>query len=169
MDLLACIHQQLGKLTNPTLKELANALKRIPNICDLVQPLITDPDQFSYGRNVIYLNEHLEVIVINLPPHVETAIHDHGESLGCAMVLEGKLLNSIYQTNENQIEQATAYFINQGNCLYSPKGLIHKMSNLQDERMISLHVYSPPLLNMSNYQVEQRENELLTVMYEIEP
>jgi hypothetical protein len=35
--------------------------------------------------------------------------------------------------------------------------------------MISLHVYSPPLLNMSNYQEEQRENELLTVMYEIEP
>ncbi|ULT59784.1 cysteine dioxygenase family protein [Neobacillus drentensis] len=160
MELLACIHQQLGKLTSPTLKELGTSLKRIPNLYELVQPFITDPDQFSYGRNVIFLNEQLEVIIINLPPHIETAIHDHGKSIGCAMVIEGKLLNSTYRNNENQTERAAAYFVQKGDCLFAPQGLIHKMSNLQDERMISLHVYSPPLLNMSSYQ-EQAASDIL--------
>jgi cysteine dioxygenase len=169
MELLACIHRQLGKLTDPTLKELGNALKGIPNISEIIKPFITEPDQFSYGRHVIYLNEYLEVIVINLPPHQETAIHDHGESIGCAMVVEGKLLNSIYRFNENEMERATTYIVKEGNCLYSPPGLIHKMSNLQEERMISLHVYSPPLLNMSNYKEKQEENDILTVLYEMEP
>jgi len=161
MKLLDCIHQQLGKLKNPTLKELGTALKQFPDLSDLIQPFITEPDQFPYGRNVIYLNEHIEVLVINLPGHVETAIHDHGQSLGCAMVVEGKLLNSIYRINENQIERAKAYVVQKGDFLISPQGLIHKMSNAHTERMISLHVYSPPLFNMSNYK-EQQTNEILT-------
>ncbi|MEH7419403.1 cysteine dioxygenase family protein [Neobacillus drentensis] len=155
MKLLYCIHQQLGKLKNPTLKELGTALKQFPDLSDLIQPFITDPDQFPYGRNVIYLNEHVEVLVLNLPPHVETAIHDHGQSIGCAIIVEGKLLNSIYRINDNQIERAAASTVQKGECLYSPSGLIHKMSNLQNEQMISLHVYSPPLINMSNYHERQ--------------
>jgi cysteine dioxygenase len=95
MELLDCIQQHFGGLTNPTLKELGDALKRIPNVSQFIQPYIKEPDQFAYGRHVIYGNDVLEVIVINLPPYKETAIHDHGQSIGCARVVEGKLLNTI--------------------------------------------------------------------------
>jgi cysteine dioxygenase len=161
MKLLDCIQQQLGELTNPTLKELGDALKRIPTELHLVEPYVKEPEQFAYGRHVIYKNDCLEVLVINLPPHKETAIHDHGQSIGCAMVLEGKLLNSIYRLDESQIKRSSAYMVHQGECLFSTRGLIHKMSNTKNERMVSLHVYCPPLQNMKSFQ-EQEETILLT-------
>jgi cysteine dioxygenase len=85
----------------------------------------------------------LDVIVINIPPHKGTVIHDHGQSIGCAMVLEGQLLNSIYHLRENQSELSSSYFVHKGECLFSTQGLIHKISNPSCERMVSLHVYSP--------------------------
>jgi cysteine dioxygenase len=74
------------------------------------------------------------------------------------MVLEGKLLNTIYRYHASQTERASAYLVRQGECLFSTQGLIHKMTNSQSERMVSLHVYSPPLQNMTTFQ-EQRDHE----------
>jgi cysteine dioxygenase len=102
-----------------------------------------EPGELEYSRNDIYRNNELEVIVTNIPPHKGTATHDHGQSIGCAMVLEGQLLNSIYHLRENQSELSSSYFVHQVECLFSTQGLIHKMTNLSYERMVSLHVYSP--------------------------
>jgi cysteine dioxygenase len=157
MELYDCIHHLLGGLTNPSVKELADSLKQIPNVSKLSEPYIKEPDRFEYGRNVIYRNNELEVIVINIPPYKGTAIHDHSQSIGCAMVLEGQLLNSIYRLRENQSELSSSYFVHQGECLFSTQGLIHKMSNPSSERMISLHVYSPPLQDMTVYKEEGDE------------
>ena len=157
MELYVCIHSLFGGLTNPSLKELSYSLKQIPNVLESIEPYIKEPDQFEYGRNVIYRNNELEVIVINIPPHKGTAIHDHGQSIGCAMVLEGQLLNSIYRLHENHSELSSSYFVHQGECLFSTRGLIHRMSNPSSERMISLHVYSPPLQDMTIYEEEGNE------------
>jgi cysteine dioxygenase len=156
MELYNCIHHLFGGLTNPSVKELAYSLKQIPNASKSIKPYVKEPDQLQYGRNVIYRNNELEVIVINIPPHKGTTIHDHGPSIGCAMVLEGQLLNSIYRLHENQSELSSSYFVHQGGCLFSTQGLIHKMSNPSSERMVSLHVYSPPLQDMTVYEEEYK-------------
>lgn len=70
------------------------------------------------------------------------------------MVLEGQLLNSIYHLRENQSELSSSYFVYQVECLFSTQGLIHKMTNLSSERMVSLHVYLPPLQDMKVYKEE---------------
>ncbi|MBM7656246.1 cysteine dioxygenase [Neobacillus cucumis] len=159
MNLLACIHQHLGGLTTPTLNELGDALKRISDASKNIAPYIKEPNQYPYGRHVIYKNDVLEVIVINLPPDKETAIHDHGESIGCAMVLEGEVLNTIYHLNEHKIERSSSYLVQHGECFFSKPGLIHKLTNSQSERMISLHVYSPPLQNMATFQEQGNYNQ----------
>lgn len=91
MELYECIQDIFGGLKNPSVKDLATSLKQIPNAAKLSQPYIKEPDQYAYGRNAIYRNNELEIIVINIPPNKETTVHDHGQSIGCAMVLEGKL------------------------------------------------------------------------------
>jgi cysteine dioxygenase len=63
-----------------------------------------EPGELEYGRNDFYRNNELEMIVTNIPSYKGTATHDHGKSIGCAMVLEGQLLNSIYHLRENQSE-----------------------------------------------------------------
>jgi cysteine dioxygenase len=99
----------------------------------------------------------LDVIVINIPTHKGTVIYDHGQSIGCAMVLEGQLLNSIYHLRENQSELSSSYFVHKGECPFSTQGLIHKISNPSCERMVSLHVYSLPLQDMTAYEEEGDE------------
>ncbi|MBL6009181.1 cysteine dioxygenase family protein [Bacillus sp. 2CMS4F] len=152
MELYKCIEEIFGGLKNPSVKDLAASLKQIPNAAELSQPYIKEPDQYAYGRNAIYRNNELEIIVINIPPNKETAVHDHGQSIGCAMVLEGKLLNSIYRSTGDHAELSNSYFVHKGECLISTKGLIHKMSNPTYERMVSLHVYSPPLEDMTVFE-----------------
>ncbi|MCY9159281.1 cysteine dioxygenase family protein [Bacillus atrophaeus] len=152
MELHECIHEIFSGLKNPLVKDLATSLKQIPDASKLSQPYIKEPDQYAYGRNVIYRNDELEIIVINIPPNKETTVHDHGQSIGCAMVLEGKLLNSIYRSNDDHVELSSSYFVREGECLVSSKGLIHKMSNPTSERMVSLHVYSPPLEDMTVFE-----------------
>jgi cysteine dioxygenase len=63
-----------------------------------------EPGELEYDRNDFYRNNELEMIVTNIPSYKGTATHDHGQSIGCAMVLEGQLLNSIYHLRENQSE-----------------------------------------------------------------
>ncbi|MCY7782348.1 MULTISPECIES: cysteine dioxygenase [unclassified Bacillus (in: firmicutes)] len=152
MELHECIQDIFSGLKKPSVKDLTTSLKQIPNASTLIQPYIKEPDQYAYGRNAIFRNNELEVIVINIPPHKETAVHDHGQSIGCAMVLEGKLLNSIYRSTGDQAELSNSYFVHKGECLISTKGLIHKMSNPASERMVSLHVYSPPLEDMTVFE-----------------
>ncbi|WP_434517510.1 cysteine dioxygenase [Bacillus subtilis] len=156
MELYEYIQDIFSGLKNPSVKDLAKSLKQIPNAAKLSQPYIKEPDQYAYGRNAIYRNNELEIIVINIPPNKETTVHDHGQSIGCAMVLEGKLLNSIYRSAGEHAELSNSYFVHEGECLISTKGLIHKMSNPTSERMVSLHVYSPPLEDMTVFE-EQKE------------
>ena len=153
MEFMEEINQKFRDLKKPNLNEISNALKQISYISPyLIEPFIKAPEQFAYGRNVIYRNNALEVILINLPPNTETAIHDHGKSIGCAIVLEGEMVNSIYRFNEDEVEKTASYHVTRGDCIYSAPALIHKMSNFNEERMVSLHVYSPPLQDMVSYE-----------------
>ncbi|MCI4171069.1 cysteine dioxygenase, partial [Bacillus spizizenii] len=76
---------------NPSIKDVATSLKQMPFASKLSQPYVEEPDQYAYGRNAIYRNNVLYIIVINIPPKKEKAVHDHGLSIGCAMVIDGKL------------------------------------------------------------------------------
>lgn len=67
MELYKCIEEIFGGLKNPSVKDLAASLKQIPNAAELSQPYIKEPDQYAYGRNAIYRNNELEIIVINIP------------------------------------------------------------------------------------------------------
>lgn len=159
MELYECIDILFGGLKNPTVKDLEYALKQIPHERNIFEPHVTEPDLLNYGRNVIYRNSELEVIVINLPPDNETSIHDHGQSIGCAMVLEGKLQNCIYRLNGQKSKLCSSYFVHEGDSLISTPGLIHKMMNTSSDRMVSLHVYSPPLQDMTFFKEESETVE----------
>src|SRR4051812_30146755 len=78
MELYDYVHYFFGDLKNPSVRELAHALKQIPNVSQSIEPYVKEPDQYEYGRNVIYSNNDLEVIIINIPSNKGTAIHDHG-------------------------------------------------------------------------------------------
>jgi cysteine dioxygenase len=153
MDIVDCLASHLGRLSEPSIRNIAKALEQIPGLIAGIRPYITEPGQQPYGRNVIYRDGRMEVIVIHLPPGVKTAIHDHGKSVGCALVVEGELTNTVFESvNRKQARQTAEQIVKPGCFLFSSDGTIHQMSNRGMQRVVTLHVYSPPLAEMTAYE-----------------
>lgn len=152
MDFLQCVNHVLSKLKQPTHRELKEAISSIGCTSERIRPHITEPDILPYGRNVIYQSDHIEAIVVHIPGKKQTPVHDHGDSIGCAYVVEGSLVNKLYV-----LEKENKHFCyEQNRCMkgeffYVTKGQIHNMCNPSEERLITFHVYSPPIKDMKIY------------------
>jgi cysteine dioxygenase len=150
--LISQIEQTFCKLAKPDIDQLKAAILSLGPHLSEVKNYKTEPEQLPYGRNVLLRTDELEVIVIHIPGHQQTAIHDHGESVGCAYVVEGELMNTICSLDKDGFPQPEAYQqIRAGECFTAPSEQIHELANLRDESMISFHVYAPPLKDVKRY------------------
>lgn len=150
------LETELEKLQAPTVAELRSALSAAGCTKEDIAPYVTEPaDGRAYGRNVLYRSEHVEAVAIHLPPGTATAVHDHGDSIGCAAILEGSLRNDIYRkTDYGMAVDAGAVTVMSGRHLVAPHGQVHRMRNDNSERMVSLHLYAPPLAGVRCYMPE---------------
>ncbi|SDN85216.1 cysteine dioxygenase [Paenibacillus sp. yr247] len=152
MMLLRAIEQTFCKLQEPSLDQLKAALQSIDCLLHNVPDYKTEPQQLSYGRNVIYSTKNLEVIVIHIPASGSTAIHNHGSSVGTACLIKGSLVNTKFLLDSEGYPIAQADdFIRAGEYFEAPREQIHQLSNPFHEPAISVHVYSPPLDNVKRY------------------
>jgi cysteine dioxygenase len=150
--LLSQIEQTFCKLAKPDMDQLKSSILSLGPLLDEVRNYKTEPQHLPYGRNVLLRTDELEVVVIHIPAHQQTAIHDHGESVGCAYVVEGELLNTICSLDKNGFPQPEVYHpIRTGECFTAPPGQIHELANIRDERMVSFHVYAPPLKEVKRF------------------
>lgn len=146
MDWITCIRSVFEDLRKPDLKQLKERLSRLPDPGPELEQWVKEPEDSPHGRTILFRNDQLEIILIHLPAQTATPIHDHGESLGCARVLEGKLNNILYQNVERGVlASMTEYPIHPDGFFYSPRGIIHRMANRTAVRALSLHAYAPPL------------------------
>jgi cysteine dioxygenase len=135
-----------------SLVELKEAIASLEELLLLVPDYCTEPNKLPYGRNVLLRNADYEIVVIYLPGNRATAIHDHGDSIGCALVVQGELLNISYTLDSNGYPlKKEEVLVQSGNMMEATYGQIHEMKNPRKEAMISLHVYSPPLKNIKAY------------------
>lgn len=151
MDLIACIAEQAERVTKPSLDGLSGLLRAFPDLAEPASLYVTEPDRYAYGRNVLYRNRELEFILIHLPARCRTSIHDHGASSGCAAVIEGELTNIVYRMADARLRESEVSRVRAGELFFSPHGIIHQMANEGEKRVVSLHVYSPPLQAMNVY------------------
>ena len=93
----------------------------------------------SYKRNLVYRDNEIEILLLCWKPEQETPIHDHAEN-GCIVkILEGKLTETIYMKEEQDIHE-----IEKGEITYLDNSIgIHKIKN-NNVCSVSLHIYSPP-------------------------
>lgn len=153
MKFLQRVEKALAGMTRPNVRELREALSSLSCTKEELAPYVTEPEQLPYGRHVICRTDEAEAIVIHIPARTETRIHDHGRSVGCAHVMEGTLLNTIYR-KEGQGEAVYAVsemIIREGQHMDAPCGQIHQMTNPTTRRTVSLHLYSPPLSGTRTY------------------
>ncbi|TCZ78740.1 hypothetical protein E0485_06570 [Paenibacillus albiflavus] len=143
----------LNGIENPTIQELKSAIETIDFTDDFISTHLTEPNELPYGRNIIWVTDHIQAAIIHLPAYTETFIHDHGDSVGCALVLEGNLMNTIYRLDDQHLpREVSRCLVNRNDFFYATKYQVHKMSNLNLERAISFHVYSPSIHGARTYK-----------------
>lgn len=151
--LLERIEQTIGKLEKPTTREIKQAILSLGSSLEEIPAHATEPELLPYGRNILFRNDDLEVVVIHLPGYCRTAIHDHGDAVGCMFVAQGELMNIEYRLDPNGFpEQNDFSFIKNKELCSVPYGQIHELVNPNSEPVISLHVYTPSLIGAKRYK-----------------
>lgn len=92
----------------------------------------------TYYKDIVYIDDNIEIIVIYWPAKSSTRIHNHPKN-GCIMrVLDGLLREDVYVDNiviETNIINGLAT---------KEHNQFHKITNEQNYQSVSIHVYSPP-------------------------
>jgi cysteine dioxygenase len=112
-------------------------------------------DQNKYTRNLVDDgNGHFNIIVLCWAPGQQSPIHDHANSHCLFKVLEGEMVETLYDCPQNTGEMTekscTVYETNRVNYMHDKIG-VHRVGNHSSKPAISLHLYSPPILECRTY------------------
>lgn len=109
-------------------------------------PAIEDPT--DYARNILCL-EPFEVVLIQWPPGVESAVHHHEGFWGAVVCLSGEVENVAYELDAEELRVKEIIQATSRGIVAEPDGTLHKIRNASDsEALVTLHFYSPALADL---------------------
>ncbi|GED33115.1 cysteine dioxygenase family protein [Brevibacillus centrosporus] len=150
----ALLEKAFGSLTCPTPAELRAALESLPISLETISPYVPEPEDLPYGRKVLLATEHVEIVLIVLPPDKESAAHNHGDSFGWEWILAGDLTNVIYSLDEEGrgVRPEKSVTVHADDFCYVAPGVIHAIRNQGETPVVSINAYTPPLCDCQQYK-----------------
>lgn len=157
---LAALTETLASLASaPTQKELDALLRKLePEPEELRGHLGFKPN--TYTRRRLFRSDLCEMLVLCWLPGHRTAIHDHNGSYGAIRICEGAMEEEIFALNAaGEVEFDTMHKRAAGEVTGTNVPDIHRIGNAQRsaERMVTIHVYAPPLRVINTYQLGSAE------------
>jgi mannose-6-phosphate isomerase-like protein (cupin superfamily) len=116
-------------------------------------------DRFERQPVRLLATDLYEVWVIGWAQGQGVELHDHGESAGCLVVVEGELTEEVVH---NGIKERVA--LPTGSVRDLPVGVVHEVSNRRAAPATSIHVYSPPLTLMNRFDGDSYELTAVEVL-----
>lgn len=138
--------------------QLEEKLKEIDITVDDVAEYIHFENN-QYCRNLIRKGEHFHVLLLCWRSGHRTPIHNHPNAVGGIRVLQGIATETLYEFSPSDLVKSTgSRDLTPGGVVTLEDPYVHQVSNLQKEGndLITLHVYSPPLLSMKSYSITDR-------------
>lgn len=156
VDFLATLTQRA------TIEELGRFLTELDITSKDLEPytIFGDP---SYRRNMIRENEWYELLCICWRSGQRSPIHNHAGSTCGLKIMQGTATETTFDfTPSGQIKAVDSKDCAEGHVCSSQDEEIHQVSNLQatDSKLVTLHIYSPPLRQMDTYSLFGRETEI---------
>jgi cysteine dioxygenase len=110
-------------------------------------------DETRYARNTVFLNERVELVVICWRADQASSIHDHGRSNCLYLVVDGEMQEELFAVNdEGRPRRALTRRFRRGDITLAGPADIHRIANLGEGDLVTVHIYSPPLDDsMTNY------------------
>jgi cysteine dioxygenase len=141
-----------------SVEELTGQLSRLDVTCDDLAEFIKFSDR-HYTRNLVRGGLYYHALVLCWKNGQRSPIHDHKGSSCGVRVLRGTLTETFFEVAANGLIKATrSRELSAGAVCASQDTDIHQISNLQagSDDVVTLHVYSPPLLWMGTYSLIDR-------------
>ncbi len=95
----------------------------------------------QYARQLIFKTDNVEIILMCWLPEQGTPIHNHGKSDAITLVLEGEMTYRTYYPDDRKVSGV----LRPGDIEHIPVGIEHEVQNKSKNKLVTLHVYSPPL------------------------
>jgi len=100
-------------------------------------------DDNRYCRNKIFENENFEIFIISWNKNQNAPIHDHSCN-GCWLkVLQGELIENIYESESLSLYKSSSIKKNDISFMKNNIGY-HSITNNSDETAVTIHIYNPP-------------------------
>ena len=134
---------------------LVERLKCLQIDWDQIEPHIRFARE-SYRRNLMRAGRAYHALILCWRAGQRSPIHDHRGSSCAVRVLLGTCTETLFeQTPTGHIFPTATHDLPVCSCCGSQDADIHQISNLQpaNQKLITLHVYSPPLLTMEQYSL----------------
>jgi cysteine dioxygenase len=141
-----------------TLADLQAQLDELDIDCEDVAEFIRFSDR-HYMRNLMRAGPWYHALILCWKNGQRSPIHDHAGSSCAVRVLRGTLTETFFEFAPNGHVKATfSRDLTAGNVCASQDTDMHQVSNLQpgDADLVTLHVYSPPLMWMGTYSLTDR-------------
>jgi DMSO/TMAO reductase YedYZ molybdopterin-dependent catalytic subunit len=141
----------------PLLDELAKVLERSGLSCDDVPGFVRFSER-GYQRNLVRAGDWYHLWVMCWKNGQRSPIHDHAGSACAVRVLRGVATVTDFALAPNgHVKALGSHDLGPGAVMASQDGDMHQVSNLQagDSDLVTLHVYTPPLLRMGTYSITE--------------
>jgi len=99
-----------------------------------------------YARNTVFLNEHVELVVICWMGGQASSIHDHGASNCLYLVVDGTMQEEKFRLDaDGRPERTSRGSFVRGDITVAAPADVHRIVNPGDAGLVTVHLYSPPL------------------------
>jgi cysteine dioxygenase len=113
----------------------------------------------TYRRNLVRATDWYNLWVLCWRNGQRSPIHDHRGSSCAVRVLEGMMTETVFEFAPNgHVKALFSRDLAPGSVVGSEDTDLHQVSNLQagDADLVTLHIYSPPLILMGTYSLTER-------------
>jgi cysteine dioxygenase len=151
----------------PALADLLIELGQLRISCDDLAGFIRFSNQ-GYMRNLVRAGPWYHLLVLCWKNGQRSPIHDHAGSTCGVRVLRGTMTETLFEFAPNgHIKAVASCDFDSGSVVGGQDYHLHQVSNLQagGADLVTLHVYSPPLVKMGTYSLtDTKRGEELMLM-----
>jgi hypothetical protein len=143
------------RLTPAQMREFMKLFKNEPICWKALGPHVAFSPR-GYVRKRLYRNSQWEMLLLCWLPGQKTVIHDHGGSWGATRVLSGCLTESLFRWRERaaSLSRKASRTLKTAQITVETDATIHQVENGGGTPAISLHIYSPPLVQFHSYHAQ---------------
>ena len=153
--------EPVSSLTHERLMDLTHRLRISDELVDSRTRFVAN----AYARNLVCRTPAFELLVLCWRPGHESTIHDHAGALNAIRVHRGELTSRVFvpaagrPAGAGPVDLVEEKRLQEGGWTGVDRGTIHQLANTSDENLVTVHVYAPPLLELTVYSTGSTDVE----------